>query len=140
MSKENGKFEKGNEIGKNTRFKPGHKLSSKYKEEYADKIIEYFRDESVVFPTVEGFAELEGLAIRTVQDWHNDEEKHPHFATAYAQAMAIQRERLLVGGLTRKFDASIVKFLAVNNHGMREKVEQEVKADTTFTVNINVED
>lgn len=140
MSKENGKFEKGNDIGKDTRFKPGHKLSSKYKEEYATELIKYFRDEDVVFPTVEGFAESKGLAIRTVHGWREDEEKYPQFAVAYAQAMAIQREKLLVGGLTRKFDASIVKFLAVNNHGMREKVEQEVKADTTFTVNINVED
>jgi len=140
MKKNSGQFGKGNESRKDTRFKPGHHLSCKYKEEYSQALIDYFRNPEIIFPTVEGFAEANDLAIRTVHDWHEDSEKYPQFATAYAQAMAIQKDRLLVGGLTRKFDASIVRFLAMNNHGMREKVEQDVKADAAFTVNINVED
>ena len=133
-----GRFEKGNEIGKATRFKNGNTLSCKYKEEYADALLEYFFDEEVVFPTIEGFAKRYKLAIRTVKDWIADGEKYPRFALAHAQAMAIQKDMLLVGGLTEKFNPQIVKFLAINNHGMKEKVEQDIKSDGGFDVNINV--
>jgi len=134
----NGRFEKGNEIGKATRFKNGNTLSLKYKDDYADALLEYFLDEDVVFPTLEGFAIKNRLAIRTVMEWSANEAKYPRFALAHAQALAIQKDKLLVGGLTEKFNPQLVKFLAVNNHGMKDKIENDIKSDGGFDVNINI--
>ena len=49
-------------------------------------------------------------------------------------------KKLIVGGLTSAFNSQIVKFVAINNHGMKDKIEQEVKAEAAFEVNINVVD
>lgn len=132
-----GRFQKGNTIGYETRFQPGHTLSTKYQDEYADQLLEFFTDPDVEFPTIEGFAKKYHIAIRTVYDWIEAPEKYPQFALSHAQAMAIQRDKLLVGGLTEQYNSQIVKFIAVNCHGMKEKIEQEVKGDATINVNIS---
>lgn len=132
------KFEAGNEIGKATRFKNGNTIACKYKEAYADDLLMYFLDESEVFPTLEGFSVKYGLAIRTVKQWVEDGEKYPRFALAHAQAMAMQKQKLLIGGLTEKLNPQLVKFLCINNHGMKDKVETDIKSDGGFEVNINV--
>lgn len=131
------KFKKGNTIGMETRFKPGHKFSTKYSSEYIDSMYNYFSDSNNIFPTLEGFAVSAGISIRTLERWVHGEKKYPQMAITYAQCKAIQKEKLLLGGLTRAFDAQLVKFIAVNNHGMKEKVEQEVKGDAQFKVNIS---
>jgi hypothetical protein len=73
----NGNFAEGNTIGEGTRFKKGeqngtpfkkgHTLSKKYKKEYSVMLLEYFRREDIVLPTLEGFVEhvrsVEGMAI-----------------------------------------------------------------------------
>lgn len=133
------KFEKGNQIGKETRFQPGNTLCKKYDVKYADSLLEYFM-KSEKCPTIEEWAVENKLAIRTVYHWATNENKYPRFASAYAQAKAIQKNKLVQNGLLEIYNASLVKFLLVNNHGMAEKVEQEVKADAKLEVNINVVD
>ena len=132
-----GRFTPGNTIGEGTRFKPGNNISSKYNEKYCSDMIAYFMDEEVVFPTFEGYGIRIGVLAETLKNWTNT---HPRFRDAHALCEQIQKERLIVGGLTRSFEPSFAKFIASNNHGMREKVEQEVKADTTLEVKINVVD
>lgn len=136
------KFESGNTIGMDTRFKPGHQLSCKYKAVYTDSLLAYFVQQSATnaLPTIEGWAIENKLKIRTVYDWIEKPEKYPHFADAYAQAKAIQKNMLMQKGLTETYNASLVKFLLSNNHGMKEKVEQDVNAGGALQVNINVVD
>ena len=37
-----GQFKKGNTVGKETRFKKGHNVPCKFKEEYCDELIKFF--------------------------------------------------------------------------------------------------
>lgn len=130
---EKGRFTDGNTYG----FKPGHMLRRKYQKEYPEKMLRYFSDESEVYPTLEGFAIKENIKIRTLERWVNSPEKYPYLADIYAQCKAMQLNRILLGGLTKRFDPQIVKFIAINNHNMKEKVESAVKADAEITVKID---
>jgi hypothetical protein len=134
-------FKKGNTIGKETRFKEGHyPLNTVYKPEYVDLMYEFFTDEENRFPTLTGFAMKHNLEIRTLENWINNPDKYPQLSNLYKQCKEIQKERLLYGGLTSAFNPQIVKFVAINAHGMKDKIEQEVKADATFEVKIDVID
>lgn len=136
MRKENGQFQKGNDIGKETRFKNGNTygIKPKYKDEYCEKMLAYFKNESVVFPTFEEFAGEIGVLAKTLKYWA---EKHPRFGDIHARCTEIQKHKLLVGGLTERFSSQIVKFIAINNHGMKEKVEQNISGNSTLKVNIS---
>ena len=138
MSKTDTKFKEGNEIGIETRFQPGNTLRKKYKPEYADSLLLYFLT-CEKLPTIEEWAVKNHLAIRTVYEWTTNEEKYPRFAATYAQAKAIQKTKLVQNGLVERYNASLVKFLLINNHGMSEKVEQKIEGDAGgafVTVNI----
>lgn len=137
MSKTDTKFKPGNEIGINTRFKPGNTLSKKYKPEYADSLLLYFLT-CEKLPTIEEWAVENHLAIRTVYDWTTNEEKYPRFAASYAQAKAIQKTKLVQNGLRETYNASLVKFLLINNHGMSEKIEQKVEGEASAAITVNI--
>lgn len=137
MSKENGRFEKGNEIGKEKRFTEGNLISSKYNAEYCDEMLAYFMDENITFPTFEDYASRIGVIAETLKNWC---EKHPRFRDIHARCTEIQKHRLLVGGLTEKFNAQIVKFLAINNHGMKEKIEQKIDSDNNTAITIEIKE
>lgn len=132
-----GRFVKGNEIGMETRFKEGNKFRTKYKDEYVDMLYEYYSNKDNIYPTLGDFAAKNNLCIKTLERWVNNSDKYPRMARTYVMCKNIQLQKLLEGGLTRQFDAQIVKFIAVNNHNMKEKVEQEVKADASFKVDIS---
>ena len=155
----NGNFAPGNTVGEGTRFAAGEKhgtpfqkgntLAKKYKDEYADLLLEYFRREDITFPTLEGFVEWvrtrtgEAINYSTAEAWARGDENYAdaqRFQEVYAQAKAIQRDKLIFGGLTKLFDPSFARFLASSMHDMREKTEQKVDADLkgegTFNVNI----
>lgn len=155
----NGNFAPGNTIGEGTRFaageqhgtpfQKGNTLAKKYKDEYADLLLEYFRREDITFPTLEGFVEWvrtrtgEAINYSTAEAWARGDENYAdaqRFQEVYAQAKAIQRDKLIFGGLTKRFDPSFARFLASSLHDMREKTEQKVDADLkgegTFNVNI----
>ena len=125
------RFKKGNTIGSETRFKKGNTFSKKYKPEFADKIIDFFK-RSEDFPTIEGFAVENGISISSVKTWAVDEEKHPRFVLAYEIAMGIQKTRLMQEGLKDNYNASLVKFLLINNHDMTDKSSNDTKI--TFNV------
>ena len=137
MSKTDTKFKEGNEIGIDTRFKPGNTLSKKYKPEYADSLLLYFLT-CEKLPTIEEWAVQNNLAIRTVYDWTTNEEKYPRFAATYTQAKAIQKTKLMQNGLAEIYNATLVKFLLINNHGMSEKIEQKVEGETSAAITVNI--
>ncbi len=137
MSNTDTKFKEGNNIGKETRFKSGNTLRKKYKPEYAESLLLYFLT-CEKLPTIEEWAVQNHLAIRTVYEWTTNEEKYPRFATIYAQAKAIQKTRLIQNGLTEIYNATLVKFLLINNHGMSDKIEQKVEGETNTELTINI--
>ena len=134
MQKNTGRthFKPGNEIGKATRFKLGNLFSTKYNPEYADSLLKYFKEHEG-FPTIEEWAVENNLAIRTVYEWSHDEDKYPRFAATFKQTMAIQKSKLLQNGLADKYNATLTKFLLMNNHGMSDKSTN----DTTVTFNVD---
>lgn len=136
--KEDTRFKKGNEIGKETRFSKGNTFSKKYKPEFADSLLLYFLNaqESLIMPTLEEWSVINHIDIRTVYYWIADEEKYPRFASIYAQCKALQKSKLIQLGLTEQYNAQIVKFLLTNNHGMSEKAVN----DTTITYKVEMGD
>lgn len=128
-----GRFMKGNEIGKETRAKPGDKLACKYREEYGPRMLDWFRDESHPFPQFTFFAEELGIDDQTLENWAKT---YPQFGVFYARCKKIQLAKLMEGAIYKQFEPSFSKFIAINCHGMKEKVETDVKADATITVNI----
>jgi hypothetical protein len=129
----NGRFVKGNEIGKETRAKVGDKLASKYREEYGEQMLEWFLDETRPYPQFVFFAQEIGVDSDTLENWCKE---YPHFRCCYNECKKIQLGKLVEGTMFRQFDSSFAKFIAINCHGMKEKTETDVKADATITVNI----
>lgn len=157
MSKENGRFEKGNEIGKATRFKKKNRASVKYKDDYCDKILKYFaeppseivyersyykdgtlKSEKPIilppkFPTFELFAASIGVVPNTLLNWCD---KHPRFADCYAQAKNMQLGIAKTNGVKKLYDSNFTKFILMNDHGMSEKVTN----DNTVTFQVQLSD
>ena len=123
MDREDGRFKKGNIIGAATRFADGNKLSDKYKDEYCEKMLSYFRSDAEKYPTFELFADSIGVHADTLLNW---QDTHPRFRAVYAHCKAIQKGKLIRGGVLGIFNPAVVKFVAENCHGMREKVDNKV--------------
>lgn len=117
-----GQFMRGNTIGEETRFQEGHDFSNKYKEEYCDKIIEYFSADSGKLPTLEGFASSIGVLVETLERWAN---ANAQFKSSFELAKQMQKNKIITDALDRSYDGNFAKFLLVNCHGMREKSEVE---------------
>ena len=122
-------FKKGNEIGKETRFENGNDLSLKYKSEYGQLMLDYFRNFEG-YPTFELFADSINTTDMTLRNWC---ETYPDFAPIYAQCKEIQRGRLISGTMSNQYNANFAKFVAINCHGMSEKTTN----DTTITFNVD---
>ena len=140
-----GSFKPGYDPRRTALFKPGHPpLIEVYDESYPQSLLEYFRREDIVCPTLGGWAVETGVAVRTANDWAN--EKSPRyrqdFANAYAQCKEIQRNLLIQNGLLEAYSPRMVEFLLKNCHGMSDKVEQDItaKTDNTFKVDIKIVD
>ena len=133
----NGRFTKGNTIGKETRFMEGNDLSLKYKDEMCDMMITYFQT-SEEFPTFEEFAgEILGVDEQTLANWR---EAHARFRIAYDICLTIQKGKLKKGGVSGKYNAAFSKFIAVNCHGMTDKSESDSKVSITLTTNAEIDE
>ena len=138
-----GRFTKDNTIGSEYRFKEGNTLSTIYNDEYADKLLDYFREkiENGEVPFIFKWADDANISARAVSAWANEKEengdyKHPRFAYIHAHCMCLQQYALMSGGLQDRLNARVVEFLLKNLHGMTDKVEQDISASGEFTVNI----
>lgn len=137
MAENKGQFKKGNTIGKETRFKEGHTFSVKYREEFCNKMIEYFKS-AKDFPTFEEFAgEIIDVDEQTLANW---KEAYPQFRTAYAKCLTIQKGRLVKGGMSGKYNAAFSKFIAVNCHGMSDKSESDSKLNITVKTTAEIDE
>jgi hypothetical protein len=74
------------------------------------------------YPTFEGFAAKIGVDTDTLRNWCDD---HDRFRCCYAWAREKQREILLVNGIAGRYNPNFAKFVAINCHGMQEKVVTE---------------
>ena len=141
-----GQFVKGNKIGEETRFQKENVASCKYKEEYCDKLLEFFNQPDVeiqyketldkqgkvvartpivlpaAYPTFELFAASLGVTTGTLKNWC---EQHPRFNDCYARAKEIQLGKLTSNALRGLYNPIYAKFEAVNNHNQKDKQEVE---------------
>ncbi len=137
------------------RYKKGNSGAVKYRAEYANLMIEYFgkpcthieyaekydkegnlssKVPVVVasdLPTFEGFADSLGVTAKTLLNWC---ERSSVFAEAYERAKDKQKQMILVNGLNGNYNPQFAKFIAINNHGMSDKVETD--GTMTFTVTL----
>jgi len=75
-------------------------------------------------PTIAGLSLALGIARETVYDWAKQDEKGK-FSDIVSDLMAKQEMRLMSGGVTGEFNASITK-LALTKHGYSDKQDQQV--------------
>jgi len=85
-------------------------------------------------PTVAGLALHLGISRETVYAWAKDTKKS-QFSDTFNRLKAKQHEFLVYHGLTRGYDSSFAKFMAVNVTDLRDKVTQE----NTGTVEIVID-
>ncbi len=57
-----------------------------------------------------------------------------YFSAIYSRAKQMQEVKLMEAGLNGKHKEQMSKFVLVNHHNYKEKVEQSIQQDTTFTV------
>ena len=146
--------------GEHGYFSFGNNIASKYKHEYAEKLVQYFmpENESVIydeefysdgtvkkrtprmvlpprFPTFELFAAEIGVTFPTLLNWR---EQHSEFREAYDLAKQMQLGIAKRCGVTKLYDASFTKFLLVNDHGLSDRSAVETSQDKPFEVNITI--
>ena len=156
------KFEKGNEIGKDTRFLDSNEVASKYDEKYCNMLLEHFceTEREVIYeeefytdgtlkkrvpkiiippkyPTFEMFATSIGVTSRTLREWAKSG-KYPRFSDAYARAKDMQLAIAKNNAMTKQYDGNFAKFVLINDHEMTDRVVQEQTQEAPFEVNINV--
>lgn len=138
------------------RFAKGHSFSDKYKDEYADRLIDFFSQpltrieykktyykgelssETPIeitndFPTLGMFAREIGVSLSTLQAWAGIKEegkyKHDQFATAYACVKEWAGGMMESGALSGKLDSNMAKFVLTNDYGKQDKqvIENNIK-------------
>lgn len=150
---ERGRFTKGHKFSEKQLFEENNKAAEKYKDEYADALIEFFskpvtrveyarkydKDGNVIaetpiefkndFPTMGLFAREIGVSVSALHAWAGITEdgkyKHHRFASAYTRAKDWAGGLIESGALSGKLDSNMAKFLLVNNYGMTEKTQQD---------------
>ena len=153
----NGRFEKDNKIGKETRFKRGNKISSKYKDRYCDDLLAFFaepprdviyereyykdgtlkREKPIVlapkFPTFELFATKIGVVPNTLLNWCAS---HPRFEAAYALARELQLGIAIRGATEKHYDGNFTKFILMNRYGFKDKqeIDNNVNAEVSGSI------
>lgn len=141
-------------------FAPGNGFANKYKDEFADQLLEFFskpmtrieyeeefdKDGNLKhrkpvemvedFPTIGMFARSIGVSVSAVQAWAGLKEdgryRKARFATAYACALEWAGGMMESGGLTGKLNANMVKFVLTNDYGK--------KNDATITLDVSLPD
>lgn len=121
------------------RFVKGNNAAEKYREEYGERMLEYFKSSraEVPYPTFEEFAESLGVTMDTLLNWAD---KYDRFRNCYARAKNIQKGITIQGGMIGMFNQNIVKFMAINNFGMVEKVETENKLRFEITMPAEIDE
>lgn len=96
---------------------------TKYDPAYCDALIEYAKSTEEAVPTLEGFAASINVDPDTITNWQSS---HPEFFGAVKSAMGIQKVKLIDCGLKGDYNPAVTIFLLKNNHGMSDKLQQEL--------------
>jgi hypothetical protein len=117
---------------------------SKYSDKFIGMVDEYILTtgkEKTSLPTKQGFALYIGVDDDTLDNWANavDEEGrriHQEFFGALKKLMLKQAEQLINDGIYggKEVNSTIVKLLLQNNHGMRDKIEEDHKGEITLAL------
>lgn len=96
---------------------------TKYDPIYIKKVDEYLETtgrEQTSLAKIVGFALYIGVSKSTLWEWS---EKYKEFSSALDKIMEVQENTLIDDGIYggKEVNATIVKLLLMNNHGMREK-------------------
>ena len=99
-----------------------------------DKMIEYAKSTEAIYPTLTGFSLYLGVSLRVLHNW---KDTYPRFAQAIQEMDEIRAQKLAEGGISRAYDAGMVRFLlsAVHGYSEKTKTEAEVKQEITVTIN-----
>lgn len=105
---------------------------SKYQENFVeelDKYLERVGEGTGRLPTKQGFALWLGVDEDTLNNWAKE---HDRFFGALKKLMLLQGEQLINDGIYggKEVNATIVKLLLQNNHGMKERVDQTSNGET----------
>ena len=117
----------------------GNQNASKYKDEYPEAMIAWFRstaEDGLTYPTFEGFADSIGVLSETLRGWRDNNDC---FRSAYARCLDIQRRLILQRALDRTYDSNFAKFVATNNLGMVEASALTVQGDKDKPLEIKIE-
>jgi hypothetical protein len=98
-----------------------------YNDDVQAKAEEYLRDyeeQGDVIPSIEGLSLFLDLSRNTIYRWAKEEDKKL-FSDTLEKINATQKNVLLTKGLKGDFNSNITK-LALGNHGMSERVQQEL--------------
>lgn len=99
---------------------------SKYQDNFVDELDKYLETtgkEQTSLPTKQGFALWLGVDDETLNEWAKE---HKEFSATLHRLMLLQAKQLIDDGIYggKEVNATIVKLLLQNNHGMKERVDQ----------------
>jgi len=104
-----------------------HKTRGKRSDSYERKL-------TVKLPTIEGFALHLKVNKTSLYEW---DKKYPKFSNSLDLIKTEQRNRLLNKGLSGDYNSTIAKLILSSNHGMSEKVIQELSGKDGGAIEIN---
>lgn len=133
---ERGRFVKGHEPLEGAGFQPGNLIPSKYQKKFCSEMLAFFDRVYAEgnYPTFEMFADEIKVTAATLANWAA---AYPEFEEAYTACKNKQRGALLEGAMAGRFNATFAKFVAVNCHGMKEKVEVDDKHSGGFKISVD---
>ena len=143
-------------------FAPGNQAASKYREKYADELVEYIEEafdtaldaeanaskKETFYPdgTVKAVEpvflppkcpSLARFARRIGVSPHTLilwAEQHERFSIAYAYAKEMLKELIVEGAMTKQYDTNFAKFALANFHGVRDVSETTIAVKQAQTV------
>lgn len=103
--------------------KPGR--PSEYQDNFVNELANYLATtgkEQTSLPTKQGFALWLGVDDETLNEWAKI---HPEFSATLRKLMLLQGQQLIDDGIYggKEVNATIVKLLLQNNHGMKERTD-----------------
>lgn len=101
----------------------------RYRREIPGQMYRYFLNygEGGV-PSFSKFATVLGVSLATLESWR----RHKKFAAAWQECRSIRRDRLIDGGLMRRIDPSLTKYI------LSEEPEREPEDVSNMTVTVEV--
>lgn len=99
---------------------------TKYKKEYCDELDKYLKTTGRVqmsLPTIQGFSLWLDVDSDTLNNWAK---QHKEFFGTLKRLKELQAKQLIDDGIYggKEVNATIVKLLLQNNHGMKERTDQ----------------